>query len=65
MTIPPFSEYFSIWANLMITFTEWSDLENSQFMDFDGNISLGILLLISIVSLVIVWIRIRKLEISE
>ncbi len=57
--------YFSIWANLMITFTVWNGLEDNSFIDFDGNISLAILIFISIICLIIVWFQIRRLEISE
>lgn len=57
--------YFSIWANLMITFSHWGKIENNTFADFDGNISLAILMFISILCLIIVWLRIRRLEISE
>jgi ABC-type transport system involved in multi-copper enzyme maturation permease subunit len=57
--------YCSIWANFMIIFSAWIDVNDNGMVEFDWNISFGILMLISIFCLVIVWLKIKRAEISE
>jgi ABC-type transport system involved in multi-copper enzyme maturation permease subunit len=57
--------YFSIWMNFMIIFSEWNGISDNSFRDIDSNISLGILLGISIVCILIAWIKIQTVELSE
>lgn len=57
--------YCSIWANLMIIFSTWNDVGDNSSPGFDGNISLGILMLISIVCILFVWYKIKRAELSE
>jgi hypothetical protein len=57
--------YCSIWANFMILFADWSSVGNNTSVDFDSNVSLAILMIISIICLIIVWIKIQRVELSE
>ena len=57
--------YCSIWANLMITFSKWNNVDNNSFLNYDGNISFGILMVISLICLLVVWFKIKRVEVSE
>ena len=57
--------YFSIWGNFLIIYSKWNDIMDNSFIDFDSNISFAILLIISIICIIIIWIRINRMEISE
>jgi len=57
--------YCSIWANFMILFADWSSAGNNTLVDFDSNVSLAILMIISIICLTIVWIKLQRVELSE
>jgi ABC-type transport system involved in multi-copper enzyme maturation permease subunit len=57
--------YFSIWSNFLIIFMHWNDGGGEDLTSFDGNISLAVLLVVSIMCLIIVWLRIQRAELSE
>lgn len=57
--------YCSIWVNLMIIFSKWNDVGNNGFVDVDHNISLAILMIISMLCLLFVWFKIQRAELSE
>ncbi len=57
--------YLSIWANLMIIFSDWNGLQDNSVNNFDANISLAILMIISLICLAIIWFRIQRTDISE
>jgi ABC-type transport system involved in multi-copper enzyme maturation permease subunit len=58
--------YLSIWADFMIIFSSWADTgQENGFVDTDPNISMAILLIISIICLLIVFIRIKRADLSE
>jgi hypothetical protein len=57
--------YCSIWANFMIIFSEWNSVSDNSFIDMEGNISMMILMFISLICLIIIWIRIQRAELSE
>ncbi len=57
--------YCSIWSNFLIIFSKINDFNENGSMDYNANISLAVLLTISIICLIIIWARIYKAEISE
>jgi ABC-type transport system involved in multi-copper enzyme maturation permease subunit len=57
--------YLSIWANLMIIFSDWNGLTDNTLIDQDVNIAYIVLILISLFCLAIVWYRIKRAELSE
>lgn len=57
--------YCSIWGNFMIIFSHLNNFTDNNQAGYDGNISFGILMFISIICLLIVWLRIQRAEISE
>lgn len=57
--------YLSIWMNFMIIFTKWIGESGDGFLNMEWEYSIGILVLISLVCLFIIFIKIRKVELSE
>lgn len=57
--------YCSIWSNFLIILSSLNDFGENGGMEFNANISFGILMLISLICLLIIWLRIYKAEISE
>jgi hypothetical protein len=57
--------YFSIWANLLRVFSAWNGISDNSFVVMDADISLSILGFISLICLLLVWFKIRRVELSE
>jgi ABC-type transport system involved in multi-copper enzyme maturation permease subunit len=60
-----FSVMTNNYANLLRVFSAWNGISDNSFVVMDADISLSILGFISLICLLLVWIKIRRVELSE